>query len=77
MYLPPALGGAAMLRKEDYAVIDALKKRGVYHTDIAAELGVHPKTVSHALKRGGPLYERTGRFGNIICFKTYRHIILT
>jgi hypothetical protein len=25
-----------MLRKEDYTVIKALKKRGVYHTDIAA-----------------------------------------
>lgn len=43
-----------MLRKEDYAVIKALNKRGVYHTDIAAELGIHPKTVSRALKRDGP-----------------------
>jgi transposase len=41
-----------MLNKEDYAVIKALKQRGVYHKDIAAELGVHPKTVSRALKRG-------------------------
>ena len=43
-----------MLRKEDFMVIQALAKRGVYLTDIAAELGVHPKTVSRALKRGGP-----------------------
>lgn len=42
-----------MLKKEDYAVIKALKQRGVYVKDIAAELGVHPKTVSRALKRGG------------------------
>lgn len=42
-----------MLRKEDYAVIKALKKRGVYHSDIAAELGIHPRTVSRALKRDG------------------------
>ena len=42
-----------MLSKEDYAVIKALKQRGVYVKDIAAELGVHPKTVSRALKRGG------------------------
>ena len=42
-----------MLSKEDYAVIKALKQRGVYLKDIAAELGVHPKTVSRALKRGG------------------------
>lgn len=43
-----------MLSKEDYAVIKALNKRGVYQKDIAAELGVHPKTVSRALKRGAP-----------------------
>jgi transposase len=43
-----------MLRKEDFAVMKALKKRGVYQVDIAAELGVHPKTVSRALKRDGP-----------------------
>jgi len=41
-----------MLKKEDFAVIKALSKRGVYLKDIAAELGVHPKTVSRALKRG-------------------------
>jgi transposase len=41
-----------MLSKEDFAVIKALKKQGVYHKDIAAELGVHPKTVSRALRRG-------------------------
>jgi transposase len=42
-----------MLSKEDYAVIKALKQRGVYLKDIAAELGIHPKTVSRALKRAG------------------------
>lgn len=42
-----------MITKEDYVVIKALKKRGVYVKDIAAELGVHPKTVSRALSRGG------------------------
>lgn len=41
-----------MLRQEDYLVIKALKKRGVYSKDIAAELGVHPRTVSRALQRG-------------------------
>jgi transposase len=41
-----------MLNKENFAVIKALSKRGVYQKDIAAELGVHPKTVSRALKRG-------------------------
>ncbi len=42
-----------MLGKEDFAVIQALRKRGVYLRDIAEELGVHPKTVSRALQRGG------------------------
>lgn len=41
-----------MLSQEDYIVIKTLKARGVYQTDIAAELGVHPRTVSRALKRG-------------------------
>ncbi len=41
-----------MLRKEDFAVIKALQRREVYIKDIAADLGVHPKTVSRALKRG-------------------------
>jgi len=41
-----------MLNKEDYAVIKVLNQRGVYLKDIAAELGIHPKRVSRALKRG-------------------------
>lgn len=40
-----------MLNQEDFMMIKALKKRGVYHKDIAAELKVHPRTVSRALKR--------------------------
>jgi len=34
-----------MLGQEDYIVIKALKKRGVYNVDIAAELAVHPDFV--------------------------------
>jgi FixJ family two-component response regulator len=45
-----------VLSQEDYMVIKALKKRGVYNVDIAAELGVHPKTVSRALRRAGILH---------------------
>ena len=41
-----------MLKKEDYAVIKTLKKQGAFIKDIAAELGVHPKTVSRAIARG-------------------------
>lgn len=48
-----------MLRKEDFAVIKSLKQHGVYQKDIAKELGVHPRTVSRALKRdGAPRRER-------------------
>ena len=41
-----------MLRKEDFVEIQALAKAGVYQRDIAAQLGVHPKTISRALARG-------------------------
>jgi len=40
-----------MLKKEDLAVIKALNQHGVFIKDIAAELDVHPRTVSRALKR--------------------------
>lgn len=50
-----------MLRKEEYTVIKSLHRRGVSLKDIAEELGVHPKTVSRALKRNGaPEPERRG-----------------
>jgi IS30 family transposase len=42
-----------MLNKEDWMYINTERDKGVYIKDIAAELGVHPKTVSRALKRGG------------------------
>jgi transposase len=41
-----------VLRKEDFLMIETLVKRGVYQCDIAADLGVSPKTVSRALARG-------------------------
>lgn len=42
-----------MLRKEDWVMIQAQMERGVYQKDIAAALGVHPRTVRRALERGG------------------------
>lgn len=42
-----------MLNQEDSMKIKVLSERGVYQKDIAEELGVHPKTVSRALKRQG------------------------
>ncbi len=50
-----------MLAKEDFMVIQALVKRGVYQRDIAQAVGVHPKTVQRALKRGAAPRARTGR----------------
>lgn len=41
-----------MLTKEDYMHIKTKHARGVYQKDIAAELGVSPRTVSRAIKRG-------------------------
>jgi len=40
-----------MLSKEDWMEIKAQIEQGVYQKDIAEALGVHPKTVSRALKR--------------------------
>ena len=41
-----------MLTREDYLMISERSDQGVYLKDIAAELGVHPRTVRRALQRG-------------------------
>lgn len=43
-----------MLNKEDWMYINTQRDKGVYIKDIAEELGIHPRTASRALKRGGP-----------------------
>lgn len=59
-----------MIGKEEYAVIKSLEKRGVYQKDIASELGVHPRTVSRALKRGrAPQRERKKRSSKLDEYK--------
>jgi transposase len=59
-----------MLKKEDFAVIKALANRGVYLKDIAADLGVHPKTVRRALQRGSaPSPKRAHRASKLDPFK--------
>jgi transposase len=59
-----------MISKEDFAVIKALKKQGVYAKDIAAEIGVHPKTVRRALKRNSaPKPERRRRCSKLDRYK--------
>ena len=40
-----------MLEREDWMMIQEKRVQGVYIKNIAAELGVHPKTVSRALAR--------------------------
>src|ERR671922_388324 len=50
-----------VLGLEDFVMIQALVKRGVYLCDIAEQLGVHPRTVRRALRRGGPPVARRGR----------------
>ncbi len=42
-----------MLRKEDFMIIETQIQKGIYQKDVAEQMGVHPKTVSRALKRGG------------------------
>jgi transposase len=60
-----------MLRKEDYLVIKTLNDHGVYQKDIAAKLGVHPKTVSRALRRGdAPKRGRRRRSSKLDPFKS-------
>jgi len=59
-----------MIRKEDFAVIQVLHQRGVYQKDIAAELKVHPKTVSRALQRhGAPEWTREKRGSKLDGYK--------
>ena len=59
-----------MLKKEDYRMIQVLKKRGIYMKDIADELGVHPKTIQRALKRGGaPVRERNRKASKLDPYK--------
>jgi len=53
-----------MLRREDWMEIQAQAERGVYQKDIAEELGVHPRTVRRALKRGGPSSTRRKKRGS-------------
>ena len=60
-----------MIRKEDFAVIQALHRCGVYQKDIAAELNVHPKTVSRALQRqGAPEGVREKRGSKLDAYKS-------
>jgi transposase len=62
-----------MLGLEDFMTIQALVKRGVYLCDIAEQLGVHRKTVSRAVQRGGPPAPGRGRRGSLL--DPYRPVI--
>ena len=59
-----------MIRKEDFAVIQALHRCGMYQKDIAAELKVHPKTIQRALQRqGAPEQKREQRGSKLDAYK--------
>ncbi len=62
-----------MLRKEDFVMIQSKVQAGVYQKDIAAGLGVHPKTVSRALKRGAA--SAAGRPRGLKKLAPYREIV--
>lgn len=56
-----------MLSKEDWMSIQAQHARGVYQKDIAAALGVHPRTVRRALARSAaPSAKRRGARGSLL-----------
>lgn len=55
-----------MLGLEDFMTIQALGKRGVYLCDIAEQLGVHPRIVRRAVRRGRPPAPRRGRRGSVL-----------
>jgi transposase len=71
MYLPENQEQEVrMIRKEDFMVMKALYQQGVYLNDIADKLGVHPKTVSRALKRdSAPKAERNKRGSQLDAYK--------
>jgi transposase len=60
-----------MLSKEDFGMIKALNNQGAFKKDIAAELGVHPKTISRALARGSaPKPQRKKRGSKLDPYKS-------
>ena len=55
-----------MLRQEDYLMILLRRREGVSIKDIAEEFGVHPKTVSRTIQRGGPPSGRRQPRGSLL-----------
>ncbi|MHB1587828.1 MAG: helix-turn-helix domain-containing protein [Acidiferrobacteraceae bacterium] len=47
-----ARGATEVLKKRDFMMIQDLIQQGVSQKDVAERLGVHPKTVRRALRRG-------------------------
>jgi transposase len=60
-----------MLKKEDWYMIQEKIQQGMYIKDIAEELGVHPRTVRRAVKRGSapPGKRPTARKSKLDLFK--------
>jgi hypothetical protein len=71
-------GGTEVLMKEDFVMIQALVKRGVYQQDIATLLGVHPQDRRARPGTGHPGFTAVGipaalrRFAMLQCFHNVR-----
>lgn len=59
-----------MISREDFVKIKAMHTAGMYHKDIAGQLGIHPKTVKRALQReDAPARERAKRGSKLDPFR--------
>ncbi len=55
-----------MLTQEEYMDVLALRRQGLTITEIAAEIGYHPATISKWLAAGGPPGQRRGQAPPVI-----------
>ena len=58
---PDAEGATEMMTQEEFMDVVALRRQGWTITDIAAEVGRHPDTISKWLRAGGPPAHRLER----------------
>jgi hypothetical protein len=58
---------------DDFVMIQALTRGGVYLCDMAQHLGLHPRTVRRALERGGPPAPQRARRGSLL--DPYREVV--
>jgi len=63
-----------MLRKEDFMVIQALARCGLYLCDIAKQVEVQPRTVRRALTRARSHFKTFGPYELVVSGRRTRHI---